>query len=420
MEDITIIPSPKKILYIGYNYNSFYFTLGTDIGFQVYQTFPLALKFSRILKGGIGIVQVLLKSNIFCLVGGGKSPKYAPNKLIIWDDKKRKEVYDIRFNSFILNCFIKNKYIFIICFDTLNIVSKENLKILERISTIENPKGIGAISSATDKYILCWPDLAKGKIAIKDFCELKNNSIAISTHNSINNSIFGKKLTFKAHTSNINIISLSKNGNILATSSEKGSAIRIFDTVTGKMMKEIKTCIGGYKIYTFNFSFNDKFLGVTSDHGSADIFIINNNENNVNDDFYEVDNDLKINIENKENDSKISEQNIINENKTQDFNDFTLIGNVLEKSEVDDKKLIKNNTSILNGVSKIIGLNNMFQSEWFFSQFNVPYKVKSFISFLGDEKNNNKVVVIDKNGNYTVAEINDDKETKIIKKDCLL
>ena len=28
MEDITIIPHPKKILYIGYNYNSSYFLLG--------------------------------------------------------------------------------------------------------------------------------------------------------------------------------------------------------------------------------------------------------------------------------------------------------------------------------------------------------------------------------------------------------
>ena len=91
MEDINIVLHPKKILYIGYNYNSSYFMIGTDIGFQVHQTYPLALKFSRILNGGIGLVQNLNKSNIFCLVGGGKSPKYAPNKLLIWDDKKKRK-----------------------------------------------------------------------------------------------------------------------------------------------------------------------------------------------------------------------------------------------------------------------------------------------------------------------------------------
>ena len=75
MEGLINIPRPKKILYIGYNYNSSYFMIGSDIGFLVHQSYPLALKFSRVLKGGIGLVQILNKSNIFCLAGGGLSQK---------------------------------------------------------------------------------------------------------------------------------------------------------------------------------------------------------------------------------------------------------------------------------------------------------------------------------------------------------
>ena len=169
MEDITIIPRPKKILYIGYNYNSSYFMLGTDVGFQVHQSYPLALKFSRVLNGGIGLVQNLNKSNIFCLVGGGESPKYAPNKLLIWDDKKGKEVYEFRFSSFVTNCFIKTKFIFVFCKDSINIISMKTMKIMKEIAIKNNPEGIGSISSDMDLYILSWPSFNQGEIEIKDF-----------------------------------------------------------------------------------------------------------------------------------------------------------------------------------------------------------------------------------------------------------
>ena len=115
MEDILIIPRPKKILYIGYNYNSSYFMLGTDVGFQVHQSYPLALKFSRVLNGGIGLVQNLNKSNIFCLVGGGESSKYAPNKLLIWDNKKGKKYMNFDLVLLYLIVFLKlNIFLFFV------------------------------------------------------------------------------------------------------------------------------------------------------------------------------------------------------------------------------------------------------------------------------------------------------------------
>jgi hypothetical protein len=52
---------------------------------------------------------MLNNTNIIILVGGGKNPKYAPNKLIIWDDDEKKVVRDIRFNSIIKSVKIKRE-----------------------------------------------------------------------------------------------------------------------------------------------------------------------------------------------------------------------------------------------------------------------------------------------------------------------
>jgi hypothetical protein len=42
---------------------------------------------------------MLNRCNIIALVGGGKMPKYALNKLIIWDDNQSKVISELRFNS---------------------------------------------------------------------------------------------------------------------------------------------------------------------------------------------------------------------------------------------------------------------------------------------------------------------------------
>ena len=51
------------------------------------------------LGGGIRIIEMLYRCNIVALVGGGKNPKFPPNKLILWDDAQLKSIGEISFRT---------------------------------------------------------------------------------------------------------------------------------------------------------------------------------------------------------------------------------------------------------------------------------------------------------------------------------
>uniref|UniRef100_J3MNZ1 PUA domain-containing protein n=1 Tax=Oryza brachyantha TaxID=4533 RepID=J3MNZ1_ORYBR len=79
----------------------------------------------------------------------------------------------------------------------------------------------------------------------------------------------------RAHRSAAAAFALSHDGRLLATAGSKGTLVRIFSTSDGKLLQEVRRGSGRANIYSIAFSFDSKWLVVSSDKGTIHVFRIN-------------------------------------------------------------------------------------------------------------------------------------------------
>jgi WD40 repeat protein len=230
---------------------------------------------------------MLNKSNILALVGGGKTPQFSKNKIIILDDHQGKIIRQIRFNSNVLKVKIRPDSIIGIVENKIYIIHIDTLETIDILDTSNNPHNIFSISnSIINELIIAFPHPKnKGKVQIENynFFNLKEDYKKDETK------------IISAHESNIAYLVLNNEGTILATASDKGTLFRLFNVSTGEMITELRRGAKNAKINCLAFNSTSELFGCTSDIGTVHIFDIhdvnkileieenkknNNNDNN--------------------------------------------------------------------------------------------------------------------------------------------
>ena len=287
------------------------------------------------MGGGIGKIEMLKTTNILALVGGGKKPKFALNKIIIWDDSKTKVISEIRFNSDVLNVKIKMDRIIGVCYKKIYVFNINTLDTLDVFDTYENINGIIGLSSGDLISVLAFPHKDKGNVQVINF-----NSLAQPP-----------KIT--AHESKISCLSVNHNGTLLATASDKGTLIRVYNIMDGKFLAELRRGSKNAEINCLVFDEQNKFMGCASGGGTIHIFSIVSVMKHLDENYYSE----EIEEEPKNRKSFLNKFNIFN----------------------------KINSSYLN-------------SEWSFAKFRIQ-ESKSIFTFL----NNNLISVLTSDGKYYLA-----------------
>ncbi len=125
-----------------------------------------------------------------------------------------------------------------------------------------SPSGLCAL--APEKALLACPSTKPGSVHIENY--ESNQSHVIPAHNNP-----------------LSQIVLNVDGSRLATASEKGTLIRVFDTASGKQIKEFRRGADRAEIYSLAFNGNSTALVVSSDKGTVHIYGLPPSENAAND-----------------------------------------------------------------------------------------------------------------------------------------
>jgi len=153
------------------------------------------------------------------------------------------------------NIKLKKNKLFVVCEKKIFAFSLNNFKLIDSIETLENQKGIIAVNGNPKNDIIAYPDKSKGYVVIKDYDTSDSTTIC-------------------AHEAGLAFITFNHQGSLLATSSERGRYIRIFNTKTGEKIQEVKRGSDTAEINYISFNNSSSFIAVSSEPGNIDIFAI--------------------------------------------------------------------------------------------------------------------------------------------------
>lgn len=223
----------------------------TDQGFIIYNLDPDMEKLKTFeMPGGVGIVRMFGKTNMMLLVGGGNFPFKPKDTFILWDSFKNESIMEIDMKEPIKNVLI-NKDHLIAVLDKKICIFNWSGNYLDSKITYSNDKGLCVFNGRQDMIATLGTN--QGEISIWKYT---------TDHYKI----------IKAHNTNIEMISLNNDGTLIATASERGTLIRVFNVETEQMEYEFRRGSNTAYIYDICFSNDSKFIACCSSNGTAHIW----------------------------------------------------------------------------------------------------------------------------------------------------
>ncbi|KAK3337787.1 WD40-repeat-containing domain protein [Cercophora scortea] len=243
-------PNPTLVLSITFNDDCSNFAVGLNSGFCIFHTESCSLRTTRDFNAGVGLVQLMGKANYVGLVGGGNQPKFAGNKLILWDDRNSKIALEISLLTPVRGVQLSKERIVVVLQNSVRVYK-----------FAKPPNFISAYETANNAWGLCC--LSPRRIAFPGRTAGHVQLVELAT---------GNVSIIPAHSSALRAIALSRDGDLLATASEMGTLIRIFATASCARLVELRRGIDPATIFSLAFSPSGSKLACTSDKATLHVF----------------------------------------------------------------------------------------------------------------------------------------------------
>ncbi|XP_013409518.1 WD repeat domain phosphoinositide-interacting protein 4-like [Lingula anatina] len=178
--------SSRGVNNLRFNQDHGCFSCAMESGVRIYNVDPLAEKLRLGIEsvGSVSQVEMLQRTNLLAVVGGGAMPKFAENAVLLLDDSQRdmqkKLVMEITVSQPVLGVRLWRKreveqksFISLIvvlrnqiCVFGIYSDDPQSAKHLVTLDTRDNPKGLCEVSPASDRPILAYLGHKRGSLQL--------------------------------------------------------------------------------------------------------------------------------------------------------------------------------------------------------------------------------------------------------------
>ncbi|CCK67851.1 phosphatidylinositol-3,5-bisphosphate binding protein HSV2 KNAG_0A01620 [Huiozyma naganishii CBS 8797] len=266
-------PEAPKYTAVSFNRDDSCFCCCHSTGFQVFNTDPLQSKIENVFSGSVGRAKLLNRSNYIALIGGdGSKPAFPLNKLIIWDDLLQKETLKLSFMSLVQDVFLTRLYIVAQVDGALCVYRFKSYP--QRVgSDIPTSRGspVGFQMNGKNQGILVYESATHpGQLHVATL-ETKDTDVG--------DSVFFPTTIIKAHKTTVRLVKLNRQSTLLATSSVKGTVIRVFNVTNGTLVNEFRRGSDPAEIYAMSFNPSGDKLCVVSNKQTLHIYQLGGGSN---------------------------------------------------------------------------------------------------------------------------------------------
>mmetsp|Transcript_36579 Transcript_36579/g.95766 ORF Transcript_36579/g.95766 Transcript_36579/m.95766 type:complete len:377 (+) Transcript_36579:196-1326(+) len=251
------VPGPA-VLSIDWNEDNSCFAVCTEVGFSVWQSDPMTALCHRDV-GGVGHVGLFHRTSLLVLVGGGKDPFDSPNKAVLWDDVKCRVVGYVEFRLPILRVQ-RRKDLLVVA--TATKVYAYHLAIVK--GAMSDPPTLLYETDAGDnrRGLFCVHAPPGGDTATAVHPTTAAGSVCVSTFSTVPPRVgAGEEATtssppalIEAHRHPLVHLSMAPSGALLATASESGTVIKVFEIESGGLLHVLRAQFLSTTIASISFN----------------------------------------------------------------------------------------------------------------------------------------------------------------------
>ncbi|XP_005187856.1 WD repeat domain phosphoinositide-interacting protein 2 isoform X1 [Musca domestica] len=253
-------------VFVNFNQNITSLAVGTKSGYSLYSLGSVDNTLDKIYTcptEEIFLIERLFESSLVAIVS-----QRTPRKLKVCHFKKQSEICNYSYSNSILAVKLNRARLIVCLEESLYIHNIQDMKVVHTIrDTPCNSTGLCALSSSSDHCYLAYPgSVTSGEVQIFD---------AINLH---------AKTMIPAHDSPLAALAFSPSGTEIATASERGTVIRVFSSLDGTKLFELrrglKRCVS---IASLSFSTCAEYLVSSSNTETIHIFRLDRSSADSND-----------------------------------------------------------------------------------------------------------------------------------------